>query len=319
MKIAVYSCRPDEEAFFKKYAGQYGAELLLSKLPPDKETAFLAEGCDAVDTITTPIGRELIDIWHGLGVKTIATRTVGFEHIDWQYAKSLGISVSNVSYTPHTVAEYTVMAMLMAIRKIKTILNRYLGQDYSLADIRGRELCRMTVGVVGTGKIGEALIRILSGFGCRILACSPTEKETVKPLARYCSFETLCRESDIITLHAPATPETFHMIDRKAFASMKDGVVLINMARGSLVCTDDLIDALESGKVGAAALDVIEGETGIYYNDFKYQPVKHRQMAVLQAMPNVLMTPHTAFFSDEAVDDMVRYSIENCVFAVSHH
>ena len=172
----------------------------------------------------------------------------------------------------------------------------------------------MTVGVVGTGKIGEALIRILSGFGCRILACSPTEKETVKPLARYCSFETLCRESDIITLHAPATPETFHMIDRRAFASMKDGVVLINMARGSLVCTDDLIDALESGKVGAAALDVIEGETGIYYSDFKYQPVKHRQMAVLQAMPNVLMTPHTAFFSDEAVDDMVRYSIENLRF-----
>ena len=206
MKIAVYSCRPDEEAFFKKYAGQYGAELLLSKLPPDKETAFLAEGCDAVDTITTPIGRELIDIWHGLGVKTIATRTVGFEHIDWQYAKSLGISVSNVSYTPHTVAEYTVMAMLMAIRKIKTILNRYLGQTILWQIYAAGSFAGLTVGVVGTGKIGEALIRILSGFGCRILACSPTEKETVKPLARYCSFETLCRESDILTLHAPRHP-----------------------------------------------------------------------------------------------------------------
>ncbi len=313
MKIAVYSCREDEVRLFEEYGNEYGVELVLSSLPPTKETASLAEGCAAVDIITTPVGRELIDLWHGYGVKAIATRTVGYEHVDYEYAGSLGISVSNVSYTPHTVAEYTVMAMLMSIRKMKAILTRYIGQDFSLKEIRGKELCNMTVGVIGTGKIGETVIRNLSGFGCRILAYDVYEKDSLREYAEYCSLETLYRESDLITLHTPALPETCDMINRDTIASMKDGVILINMARGVLVNTADLIEALESGKVAAAALDVVEGESAIYYKDFKYRPVGHHEMAILQAMPNVIMTPHTAFFTDEAVGDMVRYSIEHCV------
>lgn len=316
MKIAVYNCREDEASLFKTYGKEYDVELSLSPLPPTPETASLAEGCDAVDIITTPVGRELIDIWHSYGIKAIATRTVGYEHVDYKYAAELGISVSNVSYTPHTVAEYTVMAMLMSIRKMKTILTRYMGQDFSLKDIRGKELCNMTVGVIGTGKIGETVIKNLSGFGCRILAYDIYQKDSVKALAEYCDLDTLYRESDLITLHTPATEETCHMINKKTIHSMKDGVILINMARGVLIETADLIEALESGKVSAAALDVVEGESAIYYKDFKYKPVGHHEMAILQAMPNVLMTPHTAFFTDEAVGDMVRYSIEHCVNTV---
>lgn len=316
MKIAVYNCREDEASLFKTYGKEYDVELSLSPLPPTPETASLAEGCDAVDIITTPVGRELIDIWHSYGIKAIATRTVGYEHVDYKYAAELGISVSNVSYTPHTVAEYTVMAMLMSIRKMKTILTRYMGQDFSLKDIRGKELCNMTVGVIGTGKIGETVIKNLSGFGCRILAYDIYQKDSVKALAEYCDLDTLYRESDLITLHTPATEETCHMINKKTIHSMKDGVILINMARGVLIETADLIEALESGKVSAAALDVVEGESAIYYKDFKYKPVGHHEMAILQTMPNVLMTPHTAFFTDEAVGDMVRYSIEHCVNTV---
>lgn len=316
MKIAVYNCREDEASLFETYGKEYNVELSLSPLPPTPETASLAEGCDAVDIITTPVGRELIDIWHSYGIKAIATRTVGYEHVDYKYAAELGISVSNVSYTPHTVAEYTVMAMLMSIRKMKTILTRYMGQDFSLKDIRGKELCNMTVGVIGTGKIGETVIKNLSGFGCRILAYDIYQKDSVKALAEYCDLDTLYRESDLITLHTPATEETCHMINKKTIHSMKDGVILINMARGVLIETVDLIEALESGKVSAAALDVVEGESAIYYKDFKYKPVGHHEMAILQAMPNVLMTPHTAFFTDEAVGDMVRYSIEHCVNTV---
>ena len=316
MKIAVYNCREDEASLFKTYGKEYDVELSLSPLPPTPETASLAEGCDAVDIITTPVGRELIDIWHSYGIKAIATRTVGYEHVDYKYAAELGISVSNVSYTPHTVAEYTVMAMLMSIRKMKTILTRYMGQDFSLKDIRGKELCNMTVGVIGTEKIGETVIKNLSGFGCRILAYDIYKKDSVKALAEYCDLDTLYRESDLITLHTPATEETCHMINKKTIHSMKDGVILINMARGVLIETADLIEALESGKVSAAALDVVEGESAIYYKDFKYKPVGHHEMAILQAMPNVLMTPHTAFFTDEAVGDMVRYSIEHCVNTV---
>ena len=316
MKIAVYNCREDEASLFKTYGKEYDVELSLSPLPPTPETASLAEGCDAVDIITTPVGRELIDIWHSYGIKAIATRTVGYEHVDYKYAAELGISVSNVSYTPHTVAEYTVMAMLMSIRKMKTILTRYMGQDFSLKDIRGKELCNMTVGVIGTGKIGETVIKNLSGFGCRILAYDIYQKDSVKALAEYCDLDTLYRESDLITLHTPATEETCHMINKKTIHSMKDGVILINMARGVLIETADLLEALESGKISAAALDVVEGESAIYYKDFKYKPVGHHEMAILQAMPNVLMTPHTAFFTDEAVGDMVRYSIEHCVNTV---
>lgn len=313
MKMAVYSCRPDERGLFEKYGKELGVDLVFSSRRADLANAALAEGCQGVSVITKPVSRELIDLWHGYGVKVISTRTVGYEHVDYRYAAKLGIGVSNVSYTPHTVAEYTVMAILMTIRKMKTILTRYMVQDFSLEQVRGRELCHMTVGVIGTGQIGETVIRNLSGFGCRILAYDIAEKDSVRAWGEYVPLETLYRESDIITLHTPATEQTMHMINEESIGAMKDGVCIINMARGSLIDTDALIRGLESGKVGAAALDVIEKEGEIYYKDFKYAPAGHHQMAVLQSMPNVLMTPHTAFFTNEAVGDMIRYSIESCL------
>lgn len=313
MKMAVYSCRPDERGLFEKYGKELGVDLVFSSRRADLTNAALAEGCQGVSVITKPVGRELINLWHGYGVKVISTRTVGYEHVDYRYAAKLGIGVSNVSYTPHTVAEYTVMAILMTIRKMKTILTRYMVQDFSLEQVRGRELCHMTVGVIGTGQIGETVIRNLSGFGCRILAYDIVEKDSVRAWGEYVPLETLYRESDIITLHTPATEQTMHMINEESIGAMKNGVCIINMARGSLIDTDALIRGLESGKVGAAALDVIEKEGEIYYKDFKYAPAGHHQMAVLQSMPNVLMTPHTAFFTNEAVGDMIRYSIESCL------
>lgn len=312
MKMAAFSCRPDEMEFFRRFGEIYGVETVTTEQPPRMENAGLLEGCMAACVLTTPVGRELIDRWHEMGVRLISTRTVGFEHVDYRYAAGLGIRVTNAAYTPYTVAEYTVMAMLMAIRRMKAILNRYLGQDFSLDGIRGRQLRGMTVGVVGTGRIGEAVVQMLEGFGCRILAYDLHEKESVKARAEYVSLEEIWRECGLITFHTPATPETFHMVNRETIGRMKDGVVLVNMARGSVIDTPALIEGLESGKIGAAALDVVENEGGIYYKDFKYRPVKHHEMAVLGAMPNVLMTPHTAFFTDEAVSDMVECSMMSC-------
>ena len=314
--MAVYSCRPDEEELFERFGKQYGIESVISSQAPVIENVDLAEGCEAVCVITTPVGKDLIDRWHTYGVKIISTRTVGYEHIDYLYARELGIEVSNVSYTPHTVAEYTVMTILMTIRKMKAIVTRYIGQDFSLSAIRGRELCRTTVGVVGTGRIGETVIRNLSGFGCKILAYDLYEKESVKSYAQYVDLETLWREADLITLHAPATDESYHMINEHSIEMMKDGVMIVNMARGALIETQALIRALENGKIGAAALDVVENEGKIYYKDFKYTPVGHHEMAILQAMPNVLMTPHTAFFTDEAVSDMISYAMSSCLASV---
>lgn len=313
MKIAVYSCRPDETALFNEYGEKYQVELIMTKETPALSNSSFVEGCQAVSVISAPVSAALIEDWHKRGIKMISTRTIGYEHIDSVRARELDITVSNVSYTPRTVAEYTVMTILMALRRMKAIMTRYIGQDYSLQDIRGRELHHMTVGVIGTGRIGENVIKYLSGFGCRILAYAMYQKEDVKQLAEYVDLDTIWEKCDVITVHAPATKETYHMLNRETMGKMKDGVVLINMARGSMIDTDALIEALESGKVGAAALDMVEGDNGIYYKDHKYAPTGHHAMAVLNAMPNVLMTPHTAFFTDEAVSDMVEFSIKSCV------
>ena len=305
MKMTAYSCRPDEIELFQHFSQVYGVQVETTSRTPSMKNADLARGSQAVCVLTNPIGRELIDYWKECGVELITTRTVGFEHIDYRYAASLGIKVTNAAYTPCTVAEYTVMAMLMAVRRMKAIMTRYIGQDYSLSHIRGRELGRMTVGVVGTGRIGRKVIQMLQGFGCRILAYDKYASPELDP-GMYTQLDQIWKECDLITFHVPGADDTFHMVNQETLSKMKDGVILVNMARGSIIQTDALIDALESGKVGAAALDVVENEGPIYYRDFKYRPTGHRQMAVLEAMPNVLMTPHTAFFTDEAVSDMVE-------------
>ena len=310
LRIAVYNYRDfDEAQFFTKFAGTYNAEYVIIRESPSPENARLAKGCQGVTVITTAITEEIIRIWKEVGVKHISTRTIGYDHVDLEAAQKYGITVSNVSYSTGSVADYTVMLILMALRKMKMIMRRADAMDYSLPGSLGRQIGGMTVGVVGTGRIGEHVIRNLSGFGCRILASDPFENESVRQFATYVDRETLFRESDVITFHVPALEETHHIVNRETLAIMKDGVVLVNTARGSVIDTPALLDALESGKVGAAALDVIENELGIFYGDYKYKVIGHREMSILKDLPNVLMLPHMAFYTENAVSDMVEHSI----------
>ena len=310
LRIAVYNYRDfDEAQFFTKFAGTYNAEYVIIRESPSPENARLAKGCQGVTVITTAITEEIIRIWKEVGVKHISTRTIGYDHVDLEAAKKYGITVSNVSYSTGSVADYTVMLILMALRKMKMIMRRADAMDYSLPGSLGRQIGDLTVGVVGTGRIGEHVIRNLSGFGCRILACDPYENKNVLPYAEYVDRDTLFRQSDVITFHVPALEETFHIVNRDTLALMKDGVVLVNTARGSVIDTPALLDALESGKVGAAALDVIENELGIFYGDYKYKVIGHREMSILKDLPNVLMLPHMAFYTENAVSDMVEHSI----------
>lgn len=313
MKLAVFNHRPDEADFFRKFCEQYKVEPVYIKEQPSAESIKGAYGCDCASVITTPINREVLDEFHKAGIRFVSTRTIGYDHIDTEYAKSLGIGVGNVTYSPNSVAEYAVMLMLMANRKIKTITRRELGNDYSLAGVRGKEIRKQTVGVIGTGQIGRNVIKNLSGFGCGIIAYDKYQNDEVKKYAKYVELDELFKAADVITLHVPGNDANHHMINRDAFALMKDGVTIINTARGTLIDTEALIDAVECGKVGAAALDVVENETEIYYKDFKGQPLAHRQMAVLREFPNVIMTPHTAFYTDMAVSDMVEHSILSCL------
>jgi D-lactate dehydrogenase len=185
-------------------------------------------------------------------------------------------------------------------------------QDYSLHGIQGRELHNLTVGVIGTGRIGQRVIQYLKGCDSNILAYDLYENPDVSVNAKYVSLEELLNKSDIITLHVPATEDNYHLINKKTISLMKKGVILINTARGTLIHTQDLIDAIEDKKIGGAALDVIENEANVYRN-LKGEIIKHRELAILKSYPNVIITPHTAFYTDQAVSDMVENSIKSCL------
>lgn len=313
MRVTVYNCREfDEKELFLQYEKELGIELILCADAPTLENANLTKGSECVDIITSKITRELMAAFHENGVKYLTTRTIGYDHIDLEAAKDFGIKVGNAPYGPNGVADYTVMLILMSIRKMKRILERTNIQDYSLAGIQGKELKDLTVGVIGTGRIGKTVIQNLSGFGCKILANDLYEQEAVKQYAEYVSLPQLFREADVITLHTPLTDENYHLINEKSIAFMKKGVVIINTARGALIDSEALISAVESGKIGAAGLDVVENEFGLYYYDHKSDILDNRELAILRGFPNVTVSHHMAFYTDNCVETVVRDSLLGC-------
>ncbi len=288
-------------------------ELSLHKEPLSLENAEEAKGSLCASVLVSPVKRDLIEKLYGCGVRYLSTRSIGYDHIDLKAAKECGMHAGNVSYTPDSVADYAVMLILMAVRKVKSIFLKSAAQDFSLSGLQGSILRNKTVGVAGTGRIGRAVIRRLAAFGCRILAYDLYENDEVRKQARYVPSAQLLSESDILTLHMPATKENFHFIGRDALSRMKNGVILVNTARGTLIDSLALAEALESGKVGGAALDVMENETGIYYHNHEGEALSNRGLALLRSYPNVIVTPHTAFYTDQSVSDMVENSIRSCV------
>ena len=310
MRMFVFSMRTfDELPCFEKYCPQYGIEYDYTTETPCMDNLDLAKGYDVVNVITTVFDQPMLKKLHDMDVKCIATRTIGYDHIDVDYAKSLGMGVIHISYSPNSVADYAIMMMLMGLRRMPHIMERANIQDYTLKGKIGRELPDCTVGVIGTGRIGRTVIRHLSGFGCKMLAYDLYENEEVKQYAEYTDLDTLLKNSDVITLHAPATDDNYHMIDAAAIEKMKQDVVIINCARGALMDTDALIDGIESGKVGFAGLDVVEHESGLYYFNRMGEPLHNPRLAILRSYSNVLVSPHTAFYTEEAVANMAENSI----------
>jgi D-lactate dehydrogenase len=313
MKVFVFNYREDERPFFEAYCERIDLAYAFTDEAPSVENIGKLSGYRAVSVVTTPIDRTLLDAFYNAGVKFISTRTMGMDHIDVAYAKILGIEVGNVAYESNIVAEYAVMLMLMASRNVQTIIKRFDSQDFSLTGVRGKTLNSLTVGVVGTGKIGQKVIALLAPFGCRIIAYDVYENDAVRGSATYKKLNEVLAESDIITMHLPSTPESTHMINRQTIAGMKDGAVIVNTARGSLIDTMALIEGLETKKLGGAALDVLEEEAYLFYKDLKSEPIDHRALNILRSMPNVILTPHTAFYTREAVRQMAENSIASCV------
>ena len=311
MKIFAYALRDfDEKELFIAACEEAGVEYGYTAEYPSIENAYLAEGYQGISIITNPVGPELAQRFYDLGVRHISSRTIGMDHIDQDYCRKIGMKVSNISYTPDTVADYTVMMMLMALRKMPLLMKKAELQDFSLEGKIGRELRACTVGVIGTGRIGKSVIRDLSGFGCRVLCYDVKPTPDAVGQAEYVPLDTLLAESDIITLHAPGIPETYHMLGAEEIRRMKPGVILVNCARGSLIDTDAMIAALISGHIGYAALDTIEHEENLYYHNLCGVALDRPQRAQLLSLPNVLLSSHMAFYTEQAVGDMVRNSVK---------
>ncbi|MER6082881.1 D-isomer specific 2-hydroxyacid dehydrogenase family protein [Streptomyces sp. NPDC001833] len=308
--ITVYGCGPDEAVLFRELAPRFGVVATVTEAAVSEATVRLAAGnrCISVGHKTRITDSTLRALGRA-GVTYISTRSIGCNHIDVDCATGLGITVENVSYSPDSVADYTLMLMLMVLRNAKSTLRRADLHDYRLHDVRGRELRDLTVGVVGTGRIGTAVVARLRGFGCRVLA----HDRRPKTAADYVPLDELLRLSDVVTLHAPLTADTHRLLDRRRIERMKPGAFVVNTGRGPLVDTEALVAALESGRLGGAALDVVEGEEGIFYADRRNRPVESKPLARLQEMPNVLITPHTAYYTDHALSDTVENSLAKCL------
>lgn len=308
--ITVYGCGQDEAVLFRKMAPRFGVLPTITDAALSEVNVELAFGNRCVSVgHKTPIANSVLLALSRAGVRYLSTRSIGYNHIDVKYAESVGISVENIAYSPDSVADYTLMLMLMAVRNAKSMISRAELDDFRLNDVRGKELRDLSVGVIGTGRIGAAVMDRLRGFGCRILAYDlrPTAS------ADYVPLDELLRRSDIVTLHTPLNADTDHLLNRQRIGQMKRGALLINTGRGSLLDTEALISALESGKLGGAALDVLEGEEGVFYFDCRKKAVENKLLLRLQKLPNVLITPHTAYYTEHALSDTVENTLINCL------
>ena len=312
MKICFYALRDDELQFCGDMRKKYGVDFTYTAEYPNAENISLAENCDGMSCTPCDMSAKVLESFRNVGVKYILTRSIGYDHIDLAAARELGMKVDTVSYTPTGVADYAIMLMLASVRRFAHILRRADLEDYSLKNKLGRDFSACTVGVMGTGRIGTTVIQHLSGFGCRILAYDVRENETAKKFARYVDRDTIFAESDIITLHMNANDDNYHIIGHDSIAKMKPGAYIINTARGKLVDSDAIIAGIESGKLGGAALDVLEYENGLYYYNRMGEVMVNQKLAILRSFPNVILSPHTAFYTAEDVRDMVEGNFRSC-------
>lgn len=312
MKIAFYALRDfDELPYCEKYSKEHGIDFVWTSEYPNENNLSLAEGCDGVSFTPCLITEEYLDTLKSYGVKALLCRSIGFDHIPLAYAKKLGLHVCNTTYPTDCVADYAIMLMLMCLRKMQHVMARAAVQDFSLKGKMGRDIGKMTIGVLGTGNIGRTLMKHLSGFGCKMLAYDLYQNEETKKYAEYVDLDTIYKECDIITLHLPSNPGTFHMINEETLAKMKEGVVIINTARGNLIDSNAFIKAIKSGKVGAAGLDLLENENGLYYYNRMGDVIDNDELNTLRSFDNVIVSPHNAFYVESTVDNMIWKSFNS--------
>ncbi|ADV50239.1 D-lactate dehydrogenase [Cellulophaga algicola DSM 14237] len=314
MKIAIFNVHNWERDYLES-ANNDKHTLKMFDTYLSLDTVDLAKGYDAICIFTEDnAAAPILDRLYELGIKFVALRSAGFNNIDVPYAQKLGIRMARVpEYSPYAIAEFTVGVMLALNRKLVRTHYRIMDMNFSLNGLVGFDMNGKTVGIIGTGKIGSVVTKILHGFGCKLLAYDVVKDQSLveKYGVTYTDLDKLYKQSDIITLHAPLIPKTHHLINKESIAAMKKGVMLINAGRGGLVNTQDVISGLKSGQIGYFGMDVYEEEKGLYFEDHSEDILQDDAIARLMTLRNVLISSHQAFLTDTALKNIAKITFEN--------
>lgn len=314
MKTAVYSARKYDKTMLSQANEQAGHALLFLEDRLTLESAPLAAGCEAVCVfVNDSVDAAVLEILARQGTRLVATRSTGYNHIDAEAARRLGIEVVRVTdYSPYSVAEFAVGLLLAVNRKIARASVRTREGNFDLEGLMGFDLHGKTVGVIGTGKIGLIFARIMAGFGCTVLGHDPHPSEEFASIGgRYVDVDTLVANSDVVSLHCPLFDQTRHIINASLLERVKRGSILVNTSRGALVDTEAAIHALKSGQLGGLAIDVYEQEANLFYQDLSSTIILDDVIQRLVSFPNVIVTGHQAFFTREAIGQIMRTTIDS--------
>ena len=310
MKIAFFSTKPYDRTWFEPMGKEYGFDIRFFEVPFHEETISLAKGFDAVCIFVNDyVNAEMIESLYDMHVKAILLRSAGFNHVDVKAAEDKVVILRVPSYSPEAVAEFAMGMLLTVNRYTHKAYNRTREFNMSLHGLMGVDLYHKVAGIVGTGKIGQAMIRICNGFGMQVLAYDPYPNPKLD--VEYVSLDEIMSKSDVLSLHCPLTSETKHLVNKDTIEKMKQGVYLVNTSRGALIDTDALIDGLVAGKFGGVGLDVYEEEEGIVYEDKSNEIMRDENLARLMTFPNVLITSHMGFFTKEATQAIAKVTLEN--------
>lgn len=308
-KLAFFDTRPYDRPYFEKYAKNYEITYFEEKL--NHHTAKITEGFDGVCAfVNSDINRLAVERMRMCGVRILAMRCAGFSNVDIRAAKETGLCVVRVpAYSPHAVAEHTLALLLALNRRIYRAYIRTRDFNFNISGLCGIDLYGKTAGIIGTGKIGRTFISLCRGLGMNILAYDP--QPAPDAVFAYVPLETLLKESHIISLHCPLTESSYHMLNADTFSIMRDDAFLLNTSRGALIDSDDLLAVLTAGKLRGAALDVYEEEADFFYEDLSDKTRRDNTLALLMSRPNVLITSHQAFLTEEALESIAKVTIHN--------
>lgn len=314
MKIAFFDTKPYDKPSFEKYGVEKGIEFKYFETKLNEDTVELASGYDGVCVfVNDTVNAAVIDRLYEMGVKIVALRCAGFNNVDMKHAFGKVHVLRVPAYSPYAVAEHTMAMLLTSVRRIHKAYIRTRDFNFSLSGMTGFDLHGKTVGVIGTGRIGRVFIDICRGFGMKVLAYDkfPTEGLDNGDTVRYVSLDELLENSDIISLHCPLTEDTYHVIDSRAIEKCRRGVVILNTSRGALVDAEALLAGIKSRKVGAACLDVYEEESDFFFEDFSGHILEDDVLARLISMPNVIVSSHQAFLTEEALSNIAQTTVNN--------